>query len=63
MDRKFGYYIALGLVIGVVFGMGVGAASGNTLFGIGLGALGGVFIGWFVAAAALKNRDKNKIDQ
>jgi uncharacterized protein YcfJ len=58
MDRRFGYYIVLGLVIGVVFGMGVGAASGNTLLGIGFGALGGVFIGWFVAAAALQNRDK-----
>ena len=58
MDRKFGYYIVLGLVIGVVLGMGVGAASGNALLGIGLGALGGVFIGWFIAAAALQNRGR-----
>jgi hypothetical protein len=58
MDRRFGYYIALGLVIGVVFGMGVGAASGNTLLWIGFGALGGVFTGWFVAAAALQNQGK-----
>lgn len=58
MERKFGYYIFLGLVIGVIFGMGVGAANGNPLFGIGLGALGGVFIGWFVAAAACENRNK-----
>ena len=57
MERKFGYYIILGLAIGVVFGMGMGAANGNTLFGIGLGALFGVFIGWFVAAAA-QNRKK-----
>jgi ABC-type uncharacterized transport system permease subunit len=63
MDRKFGYFIVLGLVITVVFGMGVGAASGNTIWGIGLGALFGVFIGWFVAVAALKNRDKNKIEK
>ena len=63
MDRKFGYFIVLGLAIGVVFGMGVGEANGNTLFGIGLGALGGVFIGWFVAAVALKYQDKNKIDK
>jgi len=40
--------------------MGVGSASGNTFFGIGLGALFGVFIGWFVAAA-LENRKKNKL--
>jgi len=58
MERKFGYYIVLGLLIGVVFGMGLGAANGNTIWGIGLGALGGVFIGWFVAAAALEHRDK-----
>ena len=58
MDRRSEYYIALGAVIGVVFGLGVGAASGNTLLGIGLGAIGGVFMGWFVAAAALQNRDK-----
>jgi hypothetical protein len=58
MDRRFGYYIVLGLVIGIVFGMGVGAASGNTLFGIGLGALGGVFIGWFIAAAAHQDQGR-----
>jgi hypothetical protein len=58
MDRRFGYYIVLGLVIGVAFGTLVGAASGNTLLGIGLGALGGVFIGWFVAAAALQTRGR-----
>lgn len=57
MERKYGYYIVLGLAIGVVFGMGVGAANGNTIWGIGLGALFGVFIGWFIAVAA-QNRNK-----
>jgi hypothetical protein len=56
MERKFGYYIFVGLLIGGVFGMGLGAANGNTILGIALGALGGVFIGWFAAAAALENR-------
>ena len=60
MERKFGYYIVLGLLIGAVFGLGLGAANGNTIWGIGLGALFGVFIGWFVAAAALQSRDKTK---
>jgi hypothetical protein len=60
MERKFGYYIVLGLVIGAIFGMGLGAASENTTWGIALGALFGVFIGWFVAAAALQNRNKMK---
>jgi hypothetical protein len=56
MDRKFGIYILVGLVIGVFFGMLLGPAIGNNLLGIGLGALGGVFVGWFAAAAALKRR-------
>ena len=58
MKRKFGIYIVLGLAIGLVFGTGMGAANGNALFGTGLGALFGVFIGWFMAAAA-QNRNKN----
>jgi len=57
MDRKFGYLIVLGLLIGAVFGMGVGTANGNTLFGIGLGTLGGVFMGWFAAATVLDKQD------
>jgi hypothetical protein len=57
VDRRFGYYIVMGLAVGVVLGFLVGAASGNALLGIGLGALGGAFIGWFIAAAALQNRD------
>lgn len=57
MDRKFGIYILLGLVIGVLFGVFLGSATGNTILGIGPVALGGVFVGWFAAAAALKNRN------
>ncbi len=63
MDRKFGYYIVVGLVIGGAFGLTLGAANGNTALGIGLGALGGVFIGWFVAAAALEIRNRRKEDK
>ena len=63
MERRFGYYVVLGLVIGGVFGMSVGATNGNTIWGIGLGALFGVFIGWFVAAAALKNRNASEPKQ
>ena len=63
MGRKFGYYIALGLLIGVLLGRGVGATSGNIILGIGLGALGGLFVGWFVAAAVLQNRDDKKEDK
>jgi uncharacterized protein YcfJ len=60
MERKFGYYIFEGLLIGGLLGMGLGSANGNTILGIALGALGGVFIGWFVAAAALENRVEKK---
>jgi uncharacterized protein YcfJ len=51
MDRKFGLCVFLGLVLGGIFGFGMGAANGNALVGSGSGALAGVFIGWFIAAA------------
>jgi ABC-type uncharacterized transport system permease subunit len=60
MDRKFGYYIVLGLLVGAVYGFGLGAVNGNTLLGIGLGALAGVFLGWFVAAAVLEREASKK---
>ena len=60
MERKIGYYSFLGLVIGTVFGLGLGAANGNTIWGIGFGALFGVFIGWFVAVAVFENPKKKE---
>ncbi len=54
MNKKLGYYIIFGLLIGAIFGMGIGAANGNPLPGIGMGALAGVFLAWFIAAAMLK---------
>ena len=54
--RKFGIYIFVGLLIGAVFGIFLGAGSANPFFGIGGGALAGVFIGWFVAAAVRQNQ-------
>lgn len=54
MNKKFGYYIVIGLLIGAIFGMGIGAANGNPVTGIGMGALAGVFLAWFIAAAILK---------
>jgi hypothetical protein len=49
MERALGIYVFMGLVIGGVLGVGFGAAIQNPILGIALGALGGVFIGWFVA--------------
>ncbi len=54
MDRRFGYFVFLGITIGALFGIGIGAASGNALRGLGEGALAGVFLGWFVAAIVMR---------
>jgi hypothetical protein len=61
MERKFGIYVFLGLVIGAIFGTAMGASSENHILWIGGGALAGVFIGWFIAAAVLeKEKEKGK---
>ena len=52
MDKKFGYYVLVGLLIGAVFGSSLTSANGNIFLGSGIGALIGVFLGWFIAAAA-----------
>ena len=53
MDRKFGFYVLLGVVIGSVFGIGFGSANGNIHLGLGIGILSCVFIVWFLAVANL----------
>ncbi len=58
MDRKGGSYIAAGLVIGSALGLMWGPTIGNAALGIGVGALAGLFIGWF-AAAAMRKSGKN----
>ncbi len=58
MDKKFGLYIVLGAIIGALFGtafMPVIENDGLAIFG---GALAGVFIGWFIAAAAQMRQQK-----
>ena len=59
MDKKFGYYVFGGLLIGAVFGL-LWSANGNPILGVALGALAGVALGWFIAAADLENRNKEK---
>jgi ABC-type uncharacterized transport system permease subunit len=58
MDKKFGYYIFGGLLIGALFGL-LWSANENPVLGIGIGALVGTFIGWF-AAAYVMERDEEK---
>lgn len=50
-----GYYAFAGLLIGSLFGF-IGAG----LIGSGIGALIGMAIGWFVAAAMLENQKQKR---
>ena len=59
MDKEFGYYVFGGLLIGAVFGS-LWAANGNIVLGMALGALAGLAIGWFIAAAALEKNNGKK---
>jgi hypothetical protein len=57
MDRRtIGIRIFFGLAIGANFGVFIGKAMGNFSLGIGIGALAGVSIGWFITAAILQHR-------
>ena len=62
MDKKFGYYVFGGLLIGAAFGS-LWSANGNTLLGAGIGALVGVALGWFIAAAMLEKQNEKKKDK
>ena len=59
MERKIGQYAFVGLLIGALLGVGIGAANGNPILGVGGGALPGLFFGWFIAAAVLE-KEKGK---
>jgi uncharacterized protein YcfJ len=59
MNKIFGHFIFGGLLVGAMFGL-IGAGGGNALMGIGVGALAGAFIGWFIAAAVLEQKKKEK---
>lgn len=49
MEQKYAIYIAIGLAIGLLFGV--------MLDNLALGGLAGVFLGWFMAAIQ-QQRDK-----
>jgi hypothetical protein len=44
MDKKFGYYVFGGMLIGAFLGLGW-SANGNIPIGLGIGALSGAAIG------------------
>lgn len=60
MDKKFGVYILLGLLTGGGFGALLGAANSQPFAGLGLGALAGVFLSWFIAVIALEKEVTRK---
>uniref|UniRef100_A0A7C1JXN4 Uncharacterized protein n=1 Tax=Caldilinea aerophila TaxID=133453 RepID=A0A7C1JXN4_9CHLR len=62
MDRKFGLYIVLGMLIGACFGASFTPVVENDMLAILGGALAGVFIGWF-AAVAVRERTIRKQDK
>lgn len=57
-EQKFGSYIFLGFALGGITGMVLEAGNGNTFFGFWTGALVGVFLGWFIAAAVRQNKNR-----
>jgi hypothetical protein len=59
MDKKFGYYVFGGLIIGALFGLSWTSGS-RPLVGLGIGALIGTAIGWFLAAYILEQEKKEK---
>jgi ABC-type uncharacterized transport system permease subunit len=59
MDKKFGYYIFGGMLLGALFGM-LWAGSGNPILSIAIGALIGMSIGWFVAAYVMEKEKEKK---
>lgn len=58
MDKKFGYYIFGGMLIGAFLGM-LWAGNGNPILSIAGGASVGTAIGWFAAAYAME-KEKGK---
>jgi uncharacterized membrane protein len=60
MDKKFGIFVLLGLLLGGQLGVFFGPILKNPILGVALGALGGAFLGWFIAAAVLENQNSNK---
>jgi hypothetical protein len=57
MEKTFGYFIFGGLLLGAMFGL-IGAGPGNSILGIGIGAVAGAFLGWFIAAAYLEQKKR-----
>jgi len=60
MNKKFGVFILLGMLLCGSFGTSLGAANGIPFWGLILGVLSGLFIGWFIAAAVIEIENSNR---
>ena len=61
MNKKHALYILAGLVLGAIFGGALGSAIKNAPLATGLGAVGGVFLGWFITAVVREmENEKNE---
>jgi ABC-type uncharacterized transport system permease subunit len=58
-ERRFGYYVFGGLVLGAILGR-LWSASSNPIVGMVIGAAIGMAIGWFAAAADIEKSNKDK---
>jgi ABC-type uncharacterized transport system permease subunit len=56
MNKRFGSFILVGLLFGAIFGLWNVPATGNVPLSMGMGALAGLFAGWFAAVAAEQYR-------
>lgn len=59
-EQKFGLYLFLGFAFGGTLGLALGVANGNIFNGLWIGALIGIAIGWFAAAAIFEQNNKGK---
>lgn len=63
MNKKYGLYMIWGLIVGADLGIFFGPAFQNTPLAIVLGALGNVFIIWFLVALVVeRSKAENKTD-
>jgi uncharacterized protein YcfJ len=56
MDKTPAYSTFLGLLVGAVLGFGIGAIRGDSVYGMQLGAMTGMFIGWIVTSRPVQKR-------
>lgn len=54
MKKTSAWYIFLGLLVGGLLGAGFGVFLENPFSGMQLGASAGLFIGWILVSAALR---------